>query len=54
MAAMRRIQVTEKRVFEMVVPEHLTGDAMDSFIEERSPLDEENEFADIEWEEIEP
>lgn len=54
MAAMRRIRVTEKHVFEMVVPEHLTGDALASFIEERSPADEENEFADIDWEEIEP
>lgn len=54
MAAMRRIRVTERYVFEMTVPEHLTGDALDRFIEERSPLDEENEFADIGWEEIEP
>lgn len=54
MAAMRRIRVTEKHVFDMEVPEHLTGDALTRFIEERSPLDEENEFADIYWEEIEP
>lgn len=54
MTAMRRIRVTEKHVFEMVVPERLSGDALASFIKERGPVDEENEFADIDWEEIEP